>query len=263
MKKTLATIILGLGLASCTPRHTVQQPVQQAVVEAPKGPQKVTHQDLLVLEQNYNAMNADYHRSRDEMERIVAQYDMLRTAVLAKDAGDHLKDDLVHVQKLYKGAVEDLFDHLDVYMVLSGVDTAQFQNVPANLGAVHPLFVGKGAAIKDHLSFEAKDALIRKAREAWRAYGVTPGTVQEGGGRLVRLEETTVEINKDTTGKIVGEGIQASQPGYKNVSKDLWARSTNRDLKDGEMFQYFLTAVKPSEGYDLPKPAETKGKRDY
>jgi hypothetical protein len=248
MKKTLAGLLLALG--ACT--STVKSPERITEQEV-----KMTAREVFDTKEYLDSAKSDCNLSRSEINQLITNYDRLSKAVIQGELSDSDKKIVDEVKGQYKETVNDIFNHMDIYMIGTGVDTAEFSNVPANIGASKPLYVGKGAKVAEHLSFEIKESLVRKARDAWANYAVTKGTVQEGGARIIGLDSNCVDISKDIAAKIVGEGIPAAGEGYKGMSKDLWTRANDGKTANGELSRYRLTAVKPM-GYDLPKPADEK-----
>jgi hypothetical protein len=248
MNKTLAGLLLALG--ACT--STVKSPEQLREQEI-----KMTAREVFDTKEYLDSAKSDYKISRGEINQLIRNYDRLSRAVIQGELSDSDKKIVDEVRGQYKETVNDIFNHLDIYMIGTGVDTAEFSNVPANIGASKPLYVGKGAKVAKHIDFATKEAIVRKARDAWASYAVSKGTVQEGGARLIGLDDTSVIIGKDIAEKLVGEGIAAPGEGYKAMGKDLWARANDGNTANGELSRYRLTAVKP-DSYDLPKPADKK-----
>jgi hypothetical protein len=243
MKKMILTGLAALALGACSTKSYVPEKTEA---------RKLTGNDVNAEQQYLKSATGDSRVSRGEIDQIIARYDMLSNASMADGSGDGEKALFEQVKKEYKAAVEDVFNHTDIYFVMTGVDTAEFQNVPANIGASRAVYVGKGAVLGDNVNFTQKEKLLRMARDAWKPYTVTQGVVQAGGGRIQGLEYTALEILKDTAAKIVGGGIGADVPGQKRITGDIWSASVDGKKENGEMSRYFLTAVKPA-GYDVPK----------
>lgn len=245
--KKLLTGLAALAMSACA---------QNYVPDAAEA-RKLTG-DAVAAEQKYLAdAKSDNHYSRGEISQIVARYDMMKRASMADGASDADKTLFEQVKTEYKGAVEDVFNHTDLYMVLTGVDTAEFQNVPANIGASKPLYLGKGQKYADKFTFEQKETIMRKARDAWTPYAVTQGVVQAGGGRLIGIEATCMEIEKAKAAELVGDVITAPADGFKDVSKKYFGELTDGKKPNGEISHCFVTAVRPN-GYDLPAPEVKK-----
>lgn len=258
--KKLLTGLGALVLSACA---------QTNYVPAPQEARKLTGHMVDEQQQYLQGAKSDNHYSRGEIGQIISRYDMMKKASMVDSAGDGEKALFAQVKKEYQGAVEDVFNHTDLYMGLTGTDTAEFQNVPANIGASKQLYLGKGEKHADKFTFEQKESIVRKARDAWRPYEVTQGVVQAGGGRIVGLEETAIEVGLDLAAKLLGftetrgadgktvtgvtgTGIVDMPTGYKNVNADLWLRMRNSNPADGEVSRGFVTAVAPN-GYDFPK----------
>ena len=241
---TTATLLL---LAACA---------SNGIPTAPEA-RKLNGHDVDEQQQFLQTAKSDNHYNGREISQIISRYDMLKRASMVDGAGDGEKSLFEQVKKEYKGAVDDIFNHTDLYMVLTGVDTAEFQNVPANIGASKPLYLGKGQKYADKFTDEQKEAIVRKAHDAFTPYAVTRGVVQAGGGRLVGIEATCLEIDLKKAGELVGDGITAPANGFKSVSKTYFGELTDGKKENGEASRAFVTAVTPS-GYNLPAPEVKK-----
>ena len=249
MNKTLAALALAFGLGcSSGPRSVSQQDTQ-------KGPRKLTHHESVQLEDKHKDMRKDYKITRSEIDYVIATHQWLSNAELADGEGEHVKDDLVAVKKMYRDFVEEIFDNLDLYVVFTGVDTKEFQNVPANLGAVRPLYALKGKDARDKLpdDFKLREKYVLSALYEWKQHGVSKGSIQEGGGRIQGLDRLMV-IDKDTAGKFVGDGLVARSDDEASLSKDLWAACTDGKWENGEFRSYFAKPI--LRECELAKPAE-------
>lgn len=243
----LGTIVLALS-AGCA----VPQPV-----EGPRAPQKLDNVAINAFEEQYRTMRADNKISPVEARRIAEGYNILKSAELVEGANPDTVQHRNRVRdNLYGSGFNEVFNNMDIYVVLSGMASEELKNGPANIGAVRKVYVGKGIDVAGKLTEDKRIELYQKAREQWNPLPVTSGHVLAGGGRIVGWECCLVEIKKDIMEQIIGKGVGVDGPGQKRVSDELWKQVTDGDKSNGEMKRYFITAVGPM-GYNVPAaPAE-------
>lgn len=216
--------------------------------QAPQAPQKITHEYTNQVEQRVLAIDADGKRDAAETAELAGLYAVLSTNQPEKDADKPTKEHYEHVLKMLSTAQKDNYKNMKFYLVLTGVDTEEFQNVPGNIGGTRPLDAVTGAYLVEKLGEKRAYEIMSKAApvEEYKGTPVSRGNVQAGGGRLAM--GTAYEITMADAAKLVGEGLG-------RLTKDLYKKVTNGNKKDGEMYRAFVIA-ETCKGYDLPKPAE-------
>ncbi len=236
--KGLGTIVLA-AYAGCA---------SQPQVEATKAPQKMTHEYTSQVEQRVLAIDADGKRSAAETAELSQLYAIVSGTKPEKDADANTKEHYQHVLKMLSAAQNDNYKNMKFRLVLTGVDTEEFQNVPGNIGGTKPLDAVTGEYLVKALGEKRAYDIMSKAApvEAYNGMPVSRGNVQAGGGRLAI--GNAYEITLADAKKIVGDGLG-------RLTKDAYAKVTNGSKKDGEMSRAFVVA-ETCKGYDLPKPAE-------
>lgn len=149
------------------------------------------------------------------------------------------------------------FNALELNLVLTGVDTKEYNNVPANIGATRRVFMGTGNKYQMFFDDKEKKELVSKATPYWKPLPVTEGTVDEGGARVQGLEYVALKIDKKTADDILRNAVGRDEPGQKQVTPELWATLSNGKTEDGEATRYWVIATIPS-GYTPRKPDEKK-----
>jgi len=235
----LAGLIFALG-AGCAS--------QQAAPEV-KAPE-ITHEYLSQVEQRVLAIDQDGKRTGSEAAEISNIYAIVCANKPAKDADASTKEHYNHIVKMLTGAQRDNYKNMKFNLVLTGVDTKEFGNVPGNIGGTKPLEQVTGEQLMilgEQRAYEIMSKIVPV--EKYTGCAVTRGTVQAGGGRLVGMDNA-YEITLAEAKKIVGSGLgRLTKDAYKNMTDGKW--------DNGEMSRAYLVA-ETCKGYDLPKPAVKK-----
>jgi hypothetical protein len=223
---------------------------QPQAVEAPKAPQKMTHEYLSQVEQRVLAIDADGKRSKAESEELSKLYAIVNSTKPEKDADAGTKEHYSHVLRMLSAAQKDNYDNMKFYLVLTGVDTAEFRNVPGNIGGTRALPPVTGEYLVKALGEKRAYEIMSKAVpvEAYNGMPVSPGDIMAGGGRLAI--GSAHEITMADARKIVGRGIG-------RLTENLYRTVTNGKKEDGEMSRAFVVA-ETCKGYALPRPDEKK-----
>lgn len=236
----LAGLIFALG-AGCASQKAAQE------VKAPE----ITHEYLSQVEQRVLAIDQDGKRTGSEAAEISTLYAIVSANKPAKDADASTKEHYDHVVKMLTGAQKDNYKNMKFNLVLTGVDTKEFGNVPGNIGGTKPLEQVTGEQIVNVLGEQRGYELMSKIVpvEQYTGCAVTRGTVQAGGGRLVGMDKA-YEITLSEAKKIVGNGLG-------RITKEAYKNMTDGNKDNGEMSRAYLFA-ETCRGYDLPKPAVKK-----
>lgn len=261
--KTLAAIVLALGTGCASKGYQSTTPGQQDV-------RKLTHRDIVAIEDTRKSMRADYNMSRNDIDATIRLDEMLDKAVLADGEPAYVQDDLAGIKKQSGDDIEELFDNLHFYFMATGVNTKVHDNAPANVGATEdtlPVYLGTGKDLRAKLvndknfTYAMRKALVQMSEHERRPYKATAGVPKAGGGSIVGLKGTAYEINKEMANALVASGVSAASKGFAAITADDWKAWTNGDAKgkgwaDGEMLDFYLKPVK--QPYDLPKPEGKK-----
>ncbi|MEM4246954.1 MAG: hypothetical protein QXR48_01730 [Candidatus Woesearchaeota archaeon] len=234
--KGLGTIVL--ALAGCTSPATQEKP-------------KLTREYMQQVEQRINNIDSDNKRTAQEAAELSSLYAVFNDNTPEDDANNALYEKIF---KKLEEAQKETYKKMEFYVGFTGVNTEEYKNAPGNVGITRPLDKVTGQKLVECIGEQRAYQLMSQLKpvEEYKGLPVTKGPAEEGGQRIVCLENVAVEMTLDEAKAVVGDKLG-------RLTKQRLEELTDGKKQNGEMYKAWLIA-ETCKGYDLPKqqPAADK-----